>query len=102
VTDCLHCDINDLVRERIEGKSDVGLSELVAKMSQSLAELICSRQRMSGLRCWPRPSETLAILFWPTTAKPARLTEPSRYPPCRSRLWMRASEQNESRGAATW
>jgi len=40
VTDCLHCDINDLVRERIEGKSDVGLSELVAKMSQSLAELI--------------------------------------------------------------
>jgi hypothetical protein len=40
VSDCLHCDINDLVRERVEGKSEVDLSELVAKMSQSLAELI--------------------------------------------------------------
>jgi hypothetical protein len=40
VTDCLRRDINDLARERIEGKSDVDLSELVAKTSQSLAEPI--------------------------------------------------------------
>jgi hypothetical protein len=40
MSDCLHCDINDLIRERIEGKEDVDLAEMVARMSESLAELI--------------------------------------------------------------
>ncbi len=40
MTDRLRRDINDLARERIEGKSDADLSGLVAKMSQSLAEPI--------------------------------------------------------------
>jgi hypothetical protein len=40
MSDCLHCDINELIRERIEGKDDVDLAELVARMSESLAELI--------------------------------------------------------------
>lgn len=40
MSECLHCDINELVRERIEGKDDVDLAEMVARMSESLAELI--------------------------------------------------------------
>jgi hypothetical protein len=40
MSDCLHCDINDLIRERIEGKEDVDLGDLVARVSESLAELI--------------------------------------------------------------
>ena len=40
MSDCLHCDINDLIRERIEGKEDVDLGEMVARVSESLAELI--------------------------------------------------------------
>ena len=37
---CLHCEINELVREHIEGKQIVNLPKLVAKMSESLVELI--------------------------------------------------------------
>ena len=37
---CLHCEINELVREHIEGKDMVNLPELVAKMGESLVELI--------------------------------------------------------------
>lgn len=40
MSDCLHCDINELVRERIEGKDDVDLPDMVARMAESLAELI--------------------------------------------------------------
>jgi hypothetical protein len=37
---CLHCEINELVREHIEGKDMVNLPELVAKMGESPVELI--------------------------------------------------------------
>ena len=37
---CLHCEINELVREHIEGKDVVNLPELVAKMGESLVDLI--------------------------------------------------------------
>jgi hypothetical protein len=40
MSDCLHCDINELVRERVEGQDNVDLADLVARMSESLAELI--------------------------------------------------------------
>jgi hypothetical protein len=40
MSDCLHCDINELVRERIEGKDDVDLPDMVARVAESLAELI--------------------------------------------------------------
>jgi hypothetical protein len=40
MSECLHCDINELVRERIEGQENVDLGDLVARMSESLAELI--------------------------------------------------------------
>jgi hypothetical protein len=37
---CLHCEINEVVREHIEGKDRINLPELVAKMGESLVELI--------------------------------------------------------------
>ena len=40
MSDCLHCDINELVRERIEGQDSVDLGDMIARMSESLAELI--------------------------------------------------------------
>jgi hypothetical protein len=40
MSDCLHCDINELVRERIEGQESVDLADMVARISESLAELI--------------------------------------------------------------
>ena len=39
-TDCLHCEINDLVREYIEEHDSSNLPDLVAKMAESLVELI--------------------------------------------------------------
>jgi len=39
MSDCLHCDINELVRERIE-RGDVDLAELSAMIVESLAELV--------------------------------------------------------------
>ncbi len=40
MSDCLHCDINELVRERIEGQDNVDLGDMVARISESLAETI--------------------------------------------------------------
>jgi hypothetical protein len=37
---CLHCEINELVREHIEGRKTVNMAELTAKMAESLVELI--------------------------------------------------------------
>jgi hypothetical protein len=37
---CLHCQINEVVREHIEGNDPVNLPELVAKMGESLVDLI--------------------------------------------------------------
>jgi hypothetical protein len=38
MSDCLHCDINQLVRQRIERGADLG--ELAAMMVESLTDLI--------------------------------------------------------------
>jgi hypothetical protein len=37
---CLHCEINEVVREHIEGNDPVNLPDLVAKIGESLVELI--------------------------------------------------------------
>jgi hypothetical protein len=37
---CLHCQINEVVREHIEGNDPVNLPELVARVGESLVELI--------------------------------------------------------------
>jgi hypothetical protein len=39
VSDCLHCDINQLVQERLEG-ADVDLVEMASMMAESLADLV--------------------------------------------------------------
>ncbi len=40
MSDCLHCDINEVVRKHIEGNEQFDLVDLVARMAESLAELI--------------------------------------------------------------
>jgi len=40
MSDCLHCDINELVRERIEGQDNVDLADMAVRMAESLGELI--------------------------------------------------------------
>jgi hypothetical protein len=40
MSDCLHCDINELIRERIEGRDNVDLADMAARVAESLAELI--------------------------------------------------------------
>jgi hypothetical protein len=37
---CLHCEINDLVQEYIEGQEKVDIVNLAARMAESLVELI--------------------------------------------------------------
>jgi hypothetical protein len=39
-SDCLHCDINDVVRNHIEQNTPANLPELVAKVGESLVDLI--------------------------------------------------------------
>jgi hypothetical protein len=44
---CLQCDINDIVRGHIEaGDAPINLPDLIAKMSESLADLIKRRHFM--------------------------------------------------------
>jgi hypothetical protein len=44
MSDCLHCDINELVQQHIEqvGPETVDIVEVAAKMTESLADLILS------------------------------------------------------------
>ena len=42
MSDCLHCDINDLVQKYIEGNDTADATELVAKVVESLVDLIIS------------------------------------------------------------
>ena len=40
MSECLHCDINELVQEHIEGRDTIDVVDLASKMAESLAELI--------------------------------------------------------------
>ncbi len=40
MSDCLHCDINELVEKHIEKSETVDLIDLTARMAESLADLI--------------------------------------------------------------
>jgi hypothetical protein len=42
MSDCLHCDINELVQAHLEQNESVDLVEVAAKMAESLADLILS------------------------------------------------------------
>ena len=37
---CLHCEINDLVEEHIEGQEAVDIGEVAARMAESLVDLV--------------------------------------------------------------
>jgi hypothetical protein len=37
---CLHCEINDLVEEHIEGQEMVDIGEVAARMAESLVDLV--------------------------------------------------------------
>ena len=37
---CLHCEINDLVQEHVEGQEKVDLTDLAARMAESLVDLV--------------------------------------------------------------
>jgi hypothetical protein len=37
---CLHCHINEVVREHMEGNEPINLPDLIAKMGESLVDLI--------------------------------------------------------------
>jgi hypothetical protein len=40
VSDCLHCDINELVRARLEQSEMIDLQDLAGRMAESLVDLI--------------------------------------------------------------
>jgi hypothetical protein len=37
---CLHCEINEVVREYIDGQETIDIADLAARMAESLVELI--------------------------------------------------------------
>jgi hypothetical protein len=37
---CLHCEINDLVQEYVEGQETVDIAEVAARMAESLVDLV--------------------------------------------------------------
>jgi hypothetical protein len=39
MSDCLHCDVNDLVEKQLE-REDADLADLAARLAESLADLI--------------------------------------------------------------
>ena len=40
MSDCLHCDINELVRQHLERSDPVDLADVAARMAESLVDLI--------------------------------------------------------------
>ena len=40
MSDCLHCDINELVRERIEAQENADIADMVVRIAESLAETV--------------------------------------------------------------
>jgi hypothetical protein len=37
---CLHCEINDLVQEHVEGQENIDVADLAARMAESLVDLV--------------------------------------------------------------
>ena len=40
VESCLHCEINDVVQEHVEGHGTVDIAEVAAQMAESLVDLV--------------------------------------------------------------
>jgi hypothetical protein len=60
---CLHCEINDLVQEHIEGQEKVDIMELAARMAESLVELVLLAPEEERAKRWPQPLRTLDTRF---------------------------------------
>jgi hypothetical protein len=70
---CLHCEINDLVEEYIEGQETVDIAEVAARMAESLidlvlrapeqqqAQLLAATISTSDKRSWKRPGRSQEI-----------------------------------------
>src|SRR3954466_15401020 len=68
MSDCLHCDINQLVQGRLErGEADVG--ELASMMVESLADLVLLAPEASRPTCWPMWSRVWGRCSWRRVAR---------------------------------
>jgi hypothetical protein len=52
---CLHCEINDLVQEHIEGRETIEMAEVAARMAESLVDFVLRAPEEKGRNCSPRP-----------------------------------------------
>ena len=63
VSDCLHCDINELVRARLERSDVIDLPDLAGRMAESLVDLILLAPEAQQGQCSRKPSLTSGMLF---------------------------------------
>ena len=65
---CLHCDINEVVQQHMEGEGAINLPDLIAKMGESLVDLILlgPEDQWSNLLC----RVIGAVRFWRKLAMP--------------------------------
>jgi hypothetical protein len=60
---CLHCEINDLVQEHVEGQETVDMAEVAARMAESLVDFVLRAERLParGARCNDGRARSLAL-----------------------------------------
>ena len=63
MSDCLHCDINDLVRKHLEQNEATDVEEVAAKMAESLADLILSSTESEQARLLAHAIAALGDLY---------------------------------------
>jgi hypothetical protein len=60
---CLHCEINEVVREHIEGQKTVNMAELAGRMAESLVELILLAPEEEHGKLLARSCSIASLLF---------------------------------------
>ena len=68
MSDCLHCDVNDLVEKQLE-RDDADLADLAARLTESLADLILLAPPADQAKLM---ADVLANLGRPIWRKPER------------------------------
>jgi len=63
MSDCLHCDINDLVQRHLEQSETIDIEEVAAKMAESLADLILSSTESEQARLLAHAFAALGDLY---------------------------------------
>ena len=61
--ECLHCEINELVREHIEGRETVDLADVAARVAESLVDLILLAPEQEQGKLFAATIEYVARLF---------------------------------------